>query len=78
MENSNILRCGVCGAPLQGSAPEYVCEYCGCKTVVSNPQLQDDLRAATAFRECARFDEAATLYRQIVKTYKGQNLTEAY
>ena len=74
---TTVIRCGVCGEPLEGHGP-YTCRVCGNVTQRSNPALEEELGTANAMRECTRFDEAQALYKQIVKKYKNDDLSEVY
>ena len=67
----SILKCKMCGAPLniEGNATIAVCEYCGTKQTI--PKLDDDRRAnlydrASHFRRNNEFDKAAGIYEQIL------------
>ena len=67
----SILKCKMCGAPLniEGNATVAVCEYCGTKQTI--PKLDDDRRAnlydrAGHFRRNNEFDKAAGIYEQIL------------
>ena len=57
----SILKCKMCGAPLniEGNATVAICEYCGTKQTI--PKLDDDRRAnlydrASHFRRNNEFD----------------------
>ena len=67
----SILKCKMCGAPLniEGNATVAICEYCGTKQTI--PKLDDDRRAnlydrASHFRRNNEFDKAAGIYEQIL------------
>ncbi len=67
----SVLKCKMCGAPLniEGNATVAICEYCGTKQTI--PKLDDDRRAnlydrASHFRRNNEFDKAAGIYEQIL------------
>lgn len=75
---TSVIKCGICGEPLSGAGNPYTCAVCGNVSYTSNPMLEDELRTANAMRECTRFDEAMLVYKQIVKKYKTDDLSEVY
>ena len=75
---TSVIKCGICGEPLSGAGNPYTCAVCGNVSYTSNPMLEDELRTANAMRECTRFDEAMLVYKQIVKKYKSDDLSEVY
>ncbi|MBQ8356404.1 MAG: leucine-rich repeat protein [Clostridia bacterium] len=72
------MTCPVCGGELTGEGRERKCRYCGAVHLISDPLMTDELQTANAFRECTRFAEAETLYKQIAKKYRGADLSEVY
>ncbi len=73
-----LRKCTVCGEPLVGEGARCECRFCGSVYAFANPQMEDELQTANAFRECTRFEEAETLYKQILKKYREYDLSEVY
>jgi hypothetical protein len=73
------IRCKVCGeSEFIKQDNREVCRYCGTTYVTYDPGLEAELRTAGAMRESARFEEAAVMYRRIIDTYRGHDLSIAY
>ncbi|MBQ8357542.1 MAG: hypothetical protein IJX39_07015, partial [Clostridia bacterium] len=79
MSNEILIRCKVCGSTeLIEQGGQRKCRYCGAVYQIASPRMENDLQTANAFRECTRFEEAEALYKQMLKSYRDQDLSEVY
>ena len=73
------IKCKICGeSEFVRLGSREVCRYCNAAYALYDPGLEAELRMAESFRESAQFDVAATLYQKLLRTYEGQELSDAY